>query len=214
MDAEGGDEIEIRSNGLRSITAGLRPLCGYEICAEVVSPDLVAGAENLLRILADYISNGARISDGQTIRHGYWSVRLQTDESGTASLHDFDPATNGFIPGVSAAVTYWNWQTEVCRAAGVPFSPPFLSQLVVVSDDLDDVEAPIDGVRYDSPGAMSGWWITENGYTGPASDLKTVHLYHLTQRRPDLIKFLALPFGYRFQQPENRAFPDPFEDED
>ena len=57
---------------------------------------------------------------------------------------------------------------------------------------------PTEGVRYPSPEHMSGWWLTTDLYDGDVRSLRVEHLYHVTAARPDLLPFLALPFGYRF----------------
>jgi hypothetical protein len=58
----------------------------------------------------------------------------------------------------------------------------------------------VQGVRYPSPEHMSGWWITTDRYDGDIRSLTQEHLYHLTAARPDLARYLALPFGFRFDQ--------------
>ena len=45
---------------------------------------------------------------------------------------------------------------------------------------------------------MSGWWLTTDRYDGNAKSLRTEHLYHVTAARQDLSRYLALPYGFRF----------------
>lgn len=56
----------------------------------------------------------------------------------------------------------------------------------------------MQGVRYPSPEHMSGWWVTTDRYDGDVRTLRHEHLYHLTAARPDLARYVALPFGFRF----------------
>jgi hypothetical protein len=56
---------------------------------------------------------------------------------------------------------------------------------------------PVD--MYRDPGidtAMSGWIIVSSSYGGDTAKLKVGHLYHITEQRPDLIRYLALPRGW------------------
>ncbi|TBU74239.1 hypothetical protein DNK10_15740 [Pseudomonas daroniae] len=105
------------------------------------------------------------------------------------------------------AVSYWRDQNLICQEVGAAFTPPRLDQMVVISDGVyegDDVE----GVRYPSPDHMSGWWLTTDRFNGNTDTLKTVHAYDVSARRPDLAKFLALPFGYRFFSPQSNVWFD------
>lgn len=72
------------------------------------------------------------------------------------------------------------------------------NQLVVVSDGVLEGD-PVEGVRYPSPEHMSGWWITTDRYNGDIGTLKTEHAYHILEKRPDLAKYMLLPYGFRFR---------------
>ncbi len=71
--------------------------------------------------------------------------------------------------------------------------------MIVISDGVFEGEC-VEGVRYPSPKHMTGWWLTTQKYNGDTSTLRVEHYYHLPEKRPDLIKYLALPFGFRFFQ--------------
>jgi hypothetical protein len=90
-------------------------------------------------------------------------------------------------------------QKETCEQHKVSPVPPYPDQMIVVSDGVLEGD-PVEGVRYPSPDHMSGWWLTTSKYNGNSDSLKTEHAYHVYEKRPDLIKFLALPHGYRFME--------------
>lgn len=46
---------------------------------------------------------------------------------------------------------------------------------------------------------MSGWMFTTEAWTGEVESLTYHHLYHVTARRPDIARYLALPFGFCFR---------------
>ncbi|MBO9674159.1 MAG: hypothetical protein J7577_11985 [Sphingobacteriaceae bacterium] len=70
-------------------------------------------------------------------------------------------------------------------------------QQIVISKDIFDAQV-IDAVRYLPPSHMTGWWLTSESFNGDVLTLETIHYYHLAFKRPDILKYLALPFGFRF----------------
>lgn len=86
---------------------------------------------------------------------------------------------------------------ELCKEHGVAPKMPSNDQLIVVSQGVFEGEK-VEAVRYPSPHHMSGWWITTKDYNGDVSTLLTQHFSHLIEKRPDLIRFMALPCGFRF----------------
>lgn len=81
----------------------------------------------------------------------------------------------------------------------INFYLPTEDQLVVISDGVLEGEL-VEGVRYFSPKHMSGWWLTTEKYNGNIDTLHTEHFQHCFEKRPDLIKYLSLPAGFRFFQ--------------
>jgi hypothetical protein len=48
---------------------------------------------------------------------------------------------------------------------------------------------------------MSGWWLLSR--EGDVEHVRPVHLHHVVEQRPDIVKFLALEQGYAFiNEPE------------
>ena len=90
-------------------------------------------------------------------------------------------------------------QQECCCNYNAQCVAPTGQQLVVISDGVLEGRAPLEGVRYPSPKHMTGWWLTTNDYDGNTSLLRTVHFYHIVERRPEASVYMALPYGYRFQ---------------
>ena len=117
------------------------------------------------------------------------------------------PKTRVCIPGISPTLRLWAEQHAVCEKVGVDYAAPTFDQMIVVSDGVLEGD-PAEGVRYPSPEHMSGWWLTTDRLDGEEKNLKTVHIQHVSVNRPDLVKFLALPFGYRFHGPTNDVWLD------
>ncbi|RTE10920.1 hypothetical protein EJQ19_06420 [Paenibacillus whitsoniae] len=74
---------------------------------------------------------------------------------------------------------------------------PIFNQMIVISNIVYEGLA-VDAVRYLSPEHMSGWWLTTDLYDDNVESLMTVHYHHVAFIRPELIKYFALPYGYRF----------------
>lgn len=89
-------------------------------------------------------------------------------------------------------------QLEICKKFDVQPLSVLNKQMIVISEGVFEGD-PVEGVRYPSPQHMSGWWITTDKFNGDSNTLRTEHVYHLLETRPELVKFLALPFGFRFK---------------
>ncbi len=164
--------VSLRPTPAGLATVGLRERLG----GELVVPAVRGGASDddraaLLAYLADYVVvEGAVLRPGETVAYGYWVLRLE--RAGPEQL-------------------------PTCERAGARYDPPLADRLVMVTDGVFEGD-PAEGVRYPSPAHMSGWWISTDRYDGDPDTLRREHAYHVTARRPDLARFLALPFGFRF----------------
>ncbi|KPH15248.1 hypothetical protein AMQ68_00650 [Chryseobacterium sp. ERMR1:04] len=100
----------------------------------------------------------------------------------------------------------------MCAEYGlIPLFPNF-SQMIVISKGVYEGK-DIEAIRYDSPEHMSGWWLITDDYDDDIKSLMTVHFYHVAFKRPDILKYLALPFGYRFLMENNEIEVTKDEDE-
>lgn len=189
-------------------TVGLEKTTGHEICAAVDDANLREACHEFLLFVSRYIMEGHQIQPDETLGYGYWITKAVVDDSGKLCFWEYGPDAMEYIPGISNAVRYWRDQHQVCAASSSLYSPPNAEQLIVISVGVFDGD-DVQGVRYPSPGHMSGWWITTDRYDGNVSSLKTVHAYHLTAKRPDLAKFIALAYGYRFYSDNGEVRFDP-----
>jgi hypothetical protein len=87
-------------------------------------------------------------------------------------------------------------QKDTCTKANSDWRPVNPKHKIGISDNLD--QQPVHGLRHSPEKGTTGWFIWTGEYS-PADDFfKPIHAVHLLERRPDLIKYLALPPGYRF----------------
>lgn len=189
--------IAIQLSGLTCKTDGLSKTFGYEISATVSSPSLIKDCEQFIEFVLAYILDGHVINSGETIGYGYWITKALNNDHGDLEFWEYNAGATDYIFGITNTLHYWQGQHQICEQASSVFIPPRADQMIVISDGVYEGEI-VQGVRYESPKHMSGWWITTDRYNGDVTSLKTVHAYHLTEKRPDLVKFLALSVGHRF----------------
>jgi hypothetical protein len=181
-------------------TRGLDERGAHDLVVEVADASLLPEVEALLQNLAQYMSgDDVQVKAEETLAYGYWLVKVSDGHAGRFELWEYNAEATEFVAGVSLTLKYRRDQHEVCGRYGAEFSPPRPDQLVVISDGVLQGEA-VQGVRYPSPGHMSGWWLTTRSCDGDIRSLTREHLYHVTAARPDLGRYMALPFGLRFDQ--------------
>lgn len=98
-------------------------------------------------------------------------------------------------------------QQALCVRYGATFTPPTAEQMCAISDGVYEGD-PVQGVRYEAPAHMSGWYLTTERYNGDHTTLLVEHIAHVVERRPDVAVFLALPPGYRFDTTGGDAWQD------
>jgi hypothetical protein len=191
-------DIEHVVDGLRMGTKGLRASGHPEIAVTVGSEAFLPEADSFLDFVSRYLrESGTVLKSGETLAYGYWLTKFIGTNNGDLEVWEYNSSATEFVAGATLTLRYWREQHELCNRAGAEFSPPRPDRLAVVSPAVLE-GAPVQGVRYPSPAKMSGWWITADDYTGDVKMLRNEHLYHITDLRPDLARYLALPYGFRF----------------
>jgi|GEM_PF-3278019 len=89
-------------------------------------------------------------------------------------------------------------QRRVCAHWGAPFERPNADSLVSISALVLQGHMPVAGVRYRMTGKMSGWIIYASDIHEEVDDLTYEHVVHLATMRPDLLRYMGLPVGWRF----------------
>jgi len=90
-------------------------------------------------------------------------------------------------------------QIQVCNRFGgdIVDAPPHMK--VGIARNVKSGLMPINGLRHPPEGDTTGWyiWAGEDYSTDPAFFLP-VHVEHLEDWCPQILKYLALPPGWRF----------------
>ena len=189
--------FEREPSGYRS--AGLAELGHPEIEAFVRDEALVDEAGAFVKFVVDYIfTKSARIKPGETLGYGFWLVRFVLTPTGRLAAWDLQPGTaNEFIPNVDHAVGYCRSQTEVCaQVGGTDFLPPGGDELAGYDDGVLG-GSPVEFYRDPRVDLkQSGWIIRSQSFVQGVTPMRVAHLYEITEERPELIRYLALPRGW------------------
>jgi hypothetical protein len=91
-----------------------------------------------------------------------------------------------------------NEQIAVCKQYGANFTPAPLNSILGFAVETENT-LPMNGLRHPPNGDANGWYIwggkqlsKDPGFFSP------LHTQHLLRRKPEILKFLGLPPGYRF----------------
>jgi len=184
-------------------TDGAREKLGVELVVAVQSKELSAEVKKFLATIESYgVEKGAALKPGETLQYGYWMIRLCPRGSEVLDIQELAPEGEGFVDGASYTLRSFAAQRKACQIFSSQFSPPKPDSLVVISDGVLESNPGLQGVRYPSPSHMSGWWLTTDAYDGDIESLRTVHCKHVTHQRPQLLQYLALYYGFRFNAGE------------
>lgn len=155
-----------------------------------------------LTYLIDYVLDAKPIiSVDQTIGYCSWILKFADYDKESYLMQGADINGEGYETGIDYAIKVVSDQRKECDLLNQPCVFPTFNQNIVISRGVYE-GLPVDAVRYPSPLQMSGWWITTDLYDDNTNSLMNVHYYHVAFKRPDVLRFLALPDGHRFSMDE------------
>ncbi|UCA59046.1 hypothetical protein KB553_18710 [Chryseobacterium rhizoplanae] len=154
---------------------------------------------DVIKYIVDYVAeNKPVISENQNIGYYSWLLQFRVDDQNYYDLYEVNDDGSDFNRGCDTAISVVRTQSEICWEQNlIPIFPNF-NQLVVISDGVYEGK-DIEGIRYDAPQDESGWYLITDDYNDDIKSLKMVHFYHVAFARPDILKYLAIPFGHRFR---------------
>jgi len=103
-------------------------------------------------------------------------------------------------------------QLKMCEQYGLEWTPAPSRLKVGISRNVKSTLVPVNGLRLEPEGDTTGWYIwAGDGEPSPAADFFVpLHVEHLAEWRPEILKFLGLPPGWRF--PTDGTHQDVWED--
>lgn len=189
--------ISIRSDDKNLFTEGLFFIIGKELKLHIGSYKNEDYLEVIKYLINYCVDTNPIITDTQNIGYYSWLLQFKLDEDNRYDLYEANADGSGFNKGCDTAISVVRQQGEICWQQNlIPLFPNF-NQSVVISDGVYEGR-DIEGIRYDSPSDESGWYLITDDYNDDIKSLKMVHFYHVAFARPDILKYLAMPFGFRF----------------
>ncbi|WP_293914861.1 hypothetical protein [Deinococcus sp.] len=189
------DNYEVVFDSGSLATQNLSEKFEYELRMSDVRPDFIEEAIEMINNIIKTLPNSP--PDPKDIKqYGYWPFILVRVKE-FLEVHEFAPNGINTRNSVADILNAFVSQKRLCDKAGSRFSPPAFHQLVVISPGVLSGEV-CQGIRYESPENLSGWWITADSCDGDLKSLEKIKCAELTEARPDLIEYLALSYQYRF----------------
>lgn len=92
-----------------------------------------------------------------------------------------------------------NEQKEICKKYGVEFHSLDFSLTLGVANNYFEGVLPLNGLRILQENETCGWYLWAGEIFSEDSDFfKPLHAFHLIEKKPEILKYLALPKGWRF----------------
>ncbi len=88
-------------------------------------------------------------------------------------------------------------QKEICFINDSIWLPVHNDLIVGVSTDLSGT--PLNGLRHPTDIGTTGWFIWSGEFSDDENFFKPICVQHLLQIRPDIVIYLGLDVGFRFQ---------------
>lgn len=90
-------------------------------------------------------------------------------------------------------------QKNVCNKYNSKFVGLDLNLKIGISKNINSGDMPINGLRHKPENGTAGWYIwAGKNYTNEIEFWETMHIYHLLEIYPEIVKYLAIEPGFRF----------------
>ncbi|KGO88122.1 hypothetical protein Q765_03475 [Flavobacterium rivuli WB 3.3-2 = DSM 21788] len=107
---------------------------------------------------------------------------------------------------------YQDQQKAICDKYNVPCVPSNLNDMLGIAKNVASGLMPINGLRHPLDGNTTGWYIwAGEEFSEEHNFFKRMHVKHLQNINPEIIKYLALPPGHRFLI-DDKGYEDVWED--
>lgn len=84
----------------------------------------------------------------------------------------------------------------------IAWTPVEIDSFIGFNASLFSSVMPINGLRHPKHGNIEGWYLWSGNSEIPQTNVdffKTLHVEHLVEQQPLVLKYLGLPAGWRFQ---------------
>lgn len=150
----------------------------------------------ILHYLVEFIQDEKPdIKNGNKLTCFSWLI-LAYEEENFFEILEINPEQGGFAAGLNRTLNVLNQQLFVCDQLKVEPNFPDFDQIVSV-DPLVKTGLPTHLFRWYSDFPDSGWVALTDNFDEETMSFEEMTVGQLMTLRPELIKFMALPFGYK-----------------
>ena len=90
-------------------------------------------------------------------------------------------------------------QRVLCQKYQAGCEPPDLGLKLGISEDFFSGKMPLNGLRHPAAGDTCGWYLWAGEEFPEAADaFESLHIVHLVERAPEVVKYFGLAPGWRF----------------
>ena len=90
-------------------------------------------------------------------------------------------------------------QRKICQRYGADYRPVDVNLKLGIAENIFSDVVPVNGLRHSEEKGTCGCYLWAGEELPKAPDFfKPMHVYHLLERCPRLMKYLGLPPGWRF----------------
>ncbi len=154
----------------------------------------------LFSYLKDYLDSNknTKILNGQSIQYGVWILKLFISDS-SIDVKEADPSNpKEFRDGFSFAFNLMKDQIALCELNNIAYTPAQGDELCAIFPDVITKDNIVYGLRWSKEKNMSGFLFWTDNSPQDMSKVSIYHIYDLPKIKPELLRFLGIPVGYRF----------------
>lgn len=102
-------------------------------------------------------------------------------------------------------------QRALCARWKAPYLPTSRAQILGIARNVQDNIQPIHGLRHPARGETCGWYIWAGEWSSKPDFFQPLHVSHLDEWCPEIVRFLGLAPGWRFLI-DDQGYVDVWED--
>lgn len=156
--------------------------------------------EWLKSTLEEQVSKGTKFKDGRTLQLGWMIVQFEKNSSGNLEIHEPNMADLPirFENRIDNTLIHLRAQKDVLESINLKLTPEFpaiTESILVHKNYANAVNVMME--RTKAFPEISGWRVYDYDDEGAMDEdsFINISLYEFAMKRPDLIKFMALPEG-------------------